>query len=443
MKYFKALVCVILVATIFSGCSFRLASSVNDLISPLSPFGDNADVQSAMNQYITNGYTLKNPSGGEYKTSYSFYDIDGDKVEEAITFYEPKDNLGEIKMAVIKNNGDGWNVVENIKGIGNNVYSVDFRDVNGDGKTEVVVCWDVISNSTNHIFSVYKIDKKDDKIKLSMIGDQISVNNYIFFDYNNDGVEEVVLFEISSGNSTSAKAELYSLRNNSYKYLGETKLDSHITSYSSLQIEKAENDIRVYADAIGSDGSSMLTEIIYWSDSYSTIISPFYSYSTGRTKGTSRKAMIECMDINGDDLLEIPLDDGKKMPKSVDAINWKIYKNTTLQHKAYSLLVDDNYLINIPDDYFKGISVKYDDDTKELTILNKSSKKEVFTIKAMLKVAYDKQKDSDYTVVMENSGYYYLAKLGDDKDIKITLDYIKDNIKSCQGGDYYEKGTCC
>lgn len=431
MKYFKAFLCILVIAAMLSGCSFRLASSVNDLISPLSPFGDNADVQQAMNQYVNNGYSLKNPSGGKYRTSYSFFDIDGDDVDEAFTFYEPKDNLGEIALAVIKNNGSEWSVVENIKGIGSNVYSIDFRDVNGDSKVELVVCWDVISNSTNHIFTVYKIESKDDKIKLSMIGEQITINNYVFFDYNNDGVDEVMLMEISSGSSTSAKAELYSLKNNSLLYLGETKLDSHITSYTSIKKEKAENDIRVYVDAIGSDGSSMLTEIIYWSDSYSTIISPFYSYSTGRTRGTSRKAMIECMDIDGDDLLEIPLDDGKKMPKHINAINWKNYKNTTLQHKAYSLLVDDNYLVNIPDKSFKDISVKYDNDTKLMTVMNKNNDKTVFSIKAMLKVAYDKNNDSDYTVVMEDSGYYYLAKLGEDKDIKITLDYLKENIKSC------------
>lgn len=45
MKYFKLFVCVVLIVALFSGCSFRLASSVNDLISAVAPFGDNADVK--------------------------------------------------------------------------------------------------------------------------------------------------------------------------------------------------------------------------------------------------------------------------------------------------------------------------------------------------------------------------------------------------------------
>ena len=77
MKYIKSLLCIILVAVLLSGCSFRLASSVNDLISAISPFGDNADIKLAMDNYLGNGYTHKNPTSGDYITSYNFYDLDG------------------------------------------------------------------------------------------------------------------------------------------------------------------------------------------------------------------------------------------------------------------------------------------------------------------------------------------------------------------------------
>lgn len=432
MKYIKSLLCIVLIMLMLSGCTFRLASSVNDLVSPVSPLGENADILHALDAYVSNGYSLKNPVHGKNITSFSFFDIDNDKVDEAIAFYEPKDNLGEIEMAIIKKVDSSWSVVENILGKGKAVFSVDFKDVNGDKKTEIVVCWDIINNSTNHEFSVYKIKNDKNKIKLSLIDEPITINEYIFVDYDGDGLDEALLFELTSGNFTSAKAELYSLKNNHFKLLGETKLDSHITSYTTLQIEEAENDIRVYADAVGSDGASMLTEVIYWSNSYDTIISPFYSYSTGRTYDTGRSAMIPSTDVDDDGLLEIPTDKKKKTPKQVSAVNWKCYKNTTLIHKCYSLLVDtDNYFVTIPDKHFNKIKVSYDEKSKEMSVLNKSSKNLVFSIKPMLKATYDSNKDSDYSVVMENSGYYYLAKLGNDKDIKITIDEIKQFIKSC------------
>ena len=59
MKYLKSAICILLVCLMLTGCSFRMASSIDDLISPVSPFGDNADIQKAMDSYAKNGYSLK------------------------------------------------------------------------------------------------------------------------------------------------------------------------------------------------------------------------------------------------------------------------------------------------------------------------------------------------------------------------------------------------
>lgn len=431
MKYIKALICTLLIATMLSGCSFRISSSIEDLISPVSPFGDNADIQEALNSYAKNGYSLKTPSGGEYIASYNFFDIDGDGVDEAFAFYEPSDDLGTISMALIKKLNDKWSVVENIKGDGKDIYSVSFSDVNNDGRVELLVCWDVISNSSNHNLSVYLMKPSGESVKLRQIGESVSINNYLVVDYDKNSKNELMIFEIN-GASSSARAKLYSLSDNSFDLLSETKLDSHITSYTNILVEEAENDVRVYADAIGSDGSSMLTEIVYWSDTYDSIISPFYSYTTGLTKGTSRTLSLNCDDINGDKLIEIPTNysiDG--LPKKVDAVDWKIYKNTILVHSEYSLVVsDDGYMAVLPDDIFKSISVSYDGDERLMTVKNKQTKKDIFYIKPVLKAVYDEKEYKDYSVVLEASGYYYLAKIGNDTKIKISIDDLAEMVKS-------------
>ena len=48
MKYLKSAICILIVCLMLTGCNFRMASSIDDLISPVSPFGDNADIQKAM-----------------------------------------------------------------------------------------------------------------------------------------------------------------------------------------------------------------------------------------------------------------------------------------------------------------------------------------------------------------------------------------------------------
>ncbi len=432
MKYLKIISIALLVCFLLSGCSFRMASSIDDLISPISPFGDNANIQSAMDAFAKNGYSLKTPSSGDYITSYNFYDIDSDGIDEAFAFYEPNDNLGTVDLAVLDKNDDSWSVVCNIDGVGKDVYSLSFSDITGDSVPDVIVCWDVISNSSTHELVAYKYNSDGTETSLKSIDDSITVSNYICVDMNSDSVNELLVFKINSASRSSAKAELYYAQKGSMRLLGETKLDSHILSYSDLKIENAENDIRVYADAIGSDGKSMLTEVIYWSDTYNTIISPFYSYSTGLTKETSRNSMVNSVDLNDDGLIEIPTDKQlKKLPTQVKAVDWKIYKNTTLIHTDYTLLVrDDRYQIVIPDKYINKISVSYDEKSSVMTVSNKDTKKDIFSVTLALKANFDKSNYSGYEIILENSGYYYLAKLGNDNDINLSINELKQGIKS-------------
>ena len=78
LKKLQAFIPVLILALILSGCSFRLFSTAEELIYPVSPSGENANVQKALDTYFKNGYSLKTPISGEYKTSYIFYDIDAD-----------------------------------------------------------------------------------------------------------------------------------------------------------------------------------------------------------------------------------------------------------------------------------------------------------------------------------------------------------------------------
>ena len=433
MKYIKCVFCILIICFVFSACNFQFSSSIDDLISPITPMGDNADVKTALDEYAKNGYVLKTPTYGKYIASYTFYDIDNDGNEEALAFYEPSDDLGTIDMAVIKKGAEGFKVTENIKGEGKDIYSLDFVEISGSGNKELVVCWDVINNSSSHELCVYNIKNSKDGVKLSKFGESITVNNYIAADMNNDKTDELLVFKLGSGSSSYAGAEVYSYSDGAIRILGETKLDSHISGYNELKIEKIDGDYnRVYADAVSSSGSSMLTEIVYWSDSYGTIISPFYSYSSGRTRETSRNAMITSRDINSDGNIEIPNDKKlSSLPKQISCIDWKVYKKSILIHTDYTLCSsNDRYTLIIPDEYIDKISVSYNEKSRAMSISSKDNIIEAFRIVPVLKATYDESKYEGYTKILDASGYYYLAKIGSNPDIDITVKDLKIFIKS-------------
>ena len=436
MKHIRAILLLLAVSLLLGGCSFKLAASAEELINPITPTGINADVQNALNSFCKGGYTLKTPLSGNYTTSFIFYDIDLDYEDEAIVFYQESSNPERTDMAVIDKNGDNWSVICNVEGDGADVYSVDFCNLNSDPYAEPVVLWDTIKNSSNHLLSAYRQNYDGNTLKITKIGKSMTVSNYIPVDIDSTGIDELLVFTVSGGKSPLAKATLYKLERNSFNARSSTKLDGHITGYKSIISENTDKGFCVFADAVKTDGNQMLTELIIWSDYYGEIIAPYYSYSTGTTGNTTRKSMISSMDVNGDGYIELPLDaDGIKLPGQVEAINWKQYRNSVLRHVCYTLAVKkDGYQVLIPDDYFKEISVSYDTENSEMTVNDKKGKL-VFSINFLLKSQYNDNPSAyaDYTEMMSDSGYIYLAVCGNDSDIKITTDELKSMIKSYEG----------
>lgn len=434
MKKLRAFLILLSLSLLLTGCSnFRLSSSIDDLISPVSPSGDNAGVQNAVDEYCKSGYLIKIPSSGDYTTSFIFHDLDKDKEDEAIAFFEPSDERGTTSLAVLKKQQNKWSVVESIRGEGSDVKSVDFCDVNNDGNDEILVCWSIISKSNNYRFNVYAQKKTDKGIMLESISDSIAAGEFICLDINDDKVNEVIVFNLGSA-AEAPTAELYSFVDGDEKLLGETKLDSTIISFENITWGMTDEGVSVYADALKSDGDSMVTEFIYWSDYYDSIVSPFYSYNSGKTTETRRNSIIYCKDIDGDKTVEIPTDKSvKNLPAQITAQNWVVYENTVLLHKCYTYSCKrDAYSLLIDDDIFDKVSAKYDNESRTFSLISNESKNECFSIITMIRSAYN-SREADfqgYTEIYSNSGFVYLAKVNDKSDIKFTIDDLKNMIKS-------------
>lgn len=412
-----------------SGCSSLRISSIDDLITPVSPSGDDAGILAAVDEYCKSGYSVKVPLSGRYTTSFIRYDLSGDGNDEAVAFYEPADKLSTVEMALLKKNGNGWKVVESIIGEGTDVNSVEFCDLNNDGIVEIIVCWSVISRSTASNLCVYKQNGKDTDYSIQLLDNSVSSSDFVCADISGDGVNEVLAFTTGSV-SVSPKAELYSFSSGKKRLIGETKLDSSIISFDNIVCGETDEGISIYADAVRSNGGSMVTELLYWSNYYDSVISPFYSYSTGRTKDTTRSNMINSRDIDGDGEIEIPLDRSvSSLPEEITAQNWVSYANTVLNHNTYSIACEkDCYLLVLNDEAFSKLKFSYSSDLRELTA--KNGNEEVFKILTVIKSGYDSSKFADYTEIYSDSGFAYLAKVNGQSAVKISIDDIKNSIRT-------------
>ncbi len=435
MNKYKIILTVLCLSLILTGCSsFRLSTTIDDLISPIKLSGENSSVQKAVDEYCKDGYSIKIPTDGDYRTSFIFYDLDKDKNDEALAFYEPSGELGTVSMAVLKNNDGKWNVADSIFGKAADVNCVDFCDVDNDGVEEIIVCWSIISKSSSFDLNVYR-QTSDSRgaYKLKKMSGSVTATDFICSDLNSDGCNEIVA--LTDGTySDSPKAELYSYANGKKSKIGETKLDSRISVFKNIITGKTEEGISVYADAVMSGGKSMVTEFLYWSDYYDSIVSPFYSYSSGRTSETARNNLITSMDVDNDGTVEIPVDASHKgLPDGIKAQNWKVYKNTVLVHKCYSVSSQrDGYVVRIPDKMHSKIKTEYSSKEREMTVKSKKNNKELFRVKTVISTAYkpSDKKYTGYTKLFSNSGFVYLSKVNDKADIKISTDDLKKMIKA-------------
>ena len=426
MKKLNVIILAVLICVLLSGCSGSLFASIDDLISPVSLSGDDAGILLAVDDFCNGSYSIKIPSTGKYTTSFITCDLDGNNSLEAIAFFEPNDNLGNVNMAVLSKTNEQWKVTGNVTGEGSDVKQIDIFDLNNDGRKEVIVCWSVLSNSTMSNLCVYTLD---DEFKPVSLGDSITASDFTCLDMNNDDINELLVFKYASINE-SPKAELYSFKDKEKHFIGQTKLDSSIVSFSSITKGNTDAGLCVYADGVCSDGKSMVTEFLYWSDYYDSVISPFYSYSTGKTSDTSRNNLIICRDINGDGFIEIPLDDDSlNLPEGITAQNWVSYERTVLNSKAYSIACkNDGYLLMLSKDLLSQAKFIYDSKNRELKAFDGDN--EIFSILTTIKSSYDSDDYSGYTQVMSDSGLVYLACVNSDNSFKLNIDTISTSIKT-------------
>ena len=424
MKRVKIVFLAVLITALLSGCSASLFTPIDDLISPVSPTGDDAGILAAVDSFCAGGYTVKIPSSGSYTTSFIARDLNKNSDNEAIAFFEPDDKLSTVNMAVLSKENEHWKINGNIVGEGADVNRVDFCDLNNDGSDEIIVCWGIISNSTAFNICVYSLNSDLAPVLLS---DSIIASDFICVDINDDGLDELLTFKYSSANE-SPTAELFSFSDNKKVSLGQTKLDGRIVSFSNIVCDKDKAGVCVYADGACSNGESMVTEILLWSNYYDAVISPFYSYVTGKTGDTSRNNLMVSRDIDGDGKIEIPLDHSiSGLPKGITAQNWVSYSNTVLNHKEYSIACEnDGYLLALDDGLLSKAKFTYDEDNRELKVFN--GDEELFSLLTVVKSGYSSDNYTDYAELMSDSGLMCLVKVNSENSFSITTDTVKSLI---------------
>lgn len=416
----KMLSCFLIFVVCFSLCSCNTVNtSTDELLSPPKPTGEYQNIQKALENAVKGTVKLKYPTSGEHRSAFIPFNLYGNKNKNyCIALYALGDEKSQnIHINLINKQEKEWLSLYDTHFEASNVEKIDFIDLTGDGKREIVIGFNVFSGVDKQVM-VLSLNKTQLKTRLLEPYD-----NFLFSDLNADKLKELFVVNLDAAN-TSSTAKLFTFDKNGVKE-ESCKLDGTVSSYENPVVTTLANDQpAIFIDAV--KGKGMITEAITLKDG--KLFAPFIDETSGQNIITQRDMSIAASDINGDNRLDIPTlkqisgVTGNDVSSSY-VTSWINYNGKEVFVMEHTIMnyVDGYYLI-IPEEYITKIGINRQTDSRQRTFYlwdykKNVPKKELFTIMVVTLDDQNKLNAKDgYFELARDKTYVYLGKIGAKKN---------------------------
>ncbi len=370
------------------------SQSPESLMNPPEAAGDYKSIQNVIEKTLDEGIILKAPNEGNFTTSITFMDLNGDSENDAIAFYRIKnDDTSSIYMTVLLKSGSKWLASEPVKGQGNDVLEFAAGDLNYDSQPEIVVGWNMFDSKDNNTLSVYAVEDE---------GGQVT-----FYD-----------------ESSPANATVYELVDNTLKPLSETKLYAAVSEYKTLQAQPVQGTNVFLLDGVV-ETHSMITELIYWDKGTAALKSPTYMADAAQIS-TYREGLVSATDINADNVIEIPCRAEANGGEYEVLTEWKQFgfdKFTDIVQGVCS----DNLIFNFPEKWKGQVAVLRKGNVWSFYDTGTGEQEKLFEL-AVADISEWKSLSANYDKLKIYYGTIYGVKLAD-TDSALALS--KNEIEQC------------
>ena len=359
----KIVLAVISFVLIFSlcGCNF-FKTDMAELFSPPTLTGDFKYISQVIKKTAGTGYTLKYPVRGEHRSAVVQYDIDGDKKNEAFAFYSKTDgDVTTMTVQIIRNKNGEWIDGGTQTIIAAGVDMVQFCDLDNDGICEILVGWQVYGTSEMQL-AVYSYSENTFVQRLLQ-----KYTHFLTCDLNGDKKSGVLIIDINTTKQYNTAA-LFSLNDDGVVQTGICELDSKIQSASAPIVSELSNGkTAIYIDAV--KGVGAVTEVLI--EERGGLTNPLFDADTRENIRTLRSSSYTVSDINGDGILEIPVQENvpsvarSEVNEKLYLTNWCSFNGEKLTVQMTAMInVNDGYYYTIPNSLVGGIAVLKDTDKR-------------------------------------------------------------------------------
>ena len=323
-------------------------------------------LENSINDILGDGGEYSAPTSGTNIQPVQLVDLDGDGQEEALAFIRKSADERQQKIYIFSAVDNSYEQYAVIEGSAASISTVEYLDLNQDGRLELVVGWRV--STELQALSVYAVDGVNQPVELL----RTVYVKYAAADLNGDGNQEIVaLHTDTQGNSV---ADYYGWRSGELVFLSSAKLSMTMAELSRIEEGKLTDGSSALFVCGVDDSSVAILDILNVRDTELTNIT--LSAVTGVSSEIFHYLSIYPTDINNDGVTEVPIPatsttQDETSTQSSYRINWRAYdtngRGETVEI-TYHDLADGWYLV-LPDTWLGRISVtRWQSATNEITV---------------------------------------------------------------------------
>ncbi len=184
MKKTVAALMLSVLALALSGCIFTAPEATLYRLPKLA--GEYESLEARIDTLLAMGGEYAATTSGSNLQSVQMIDLDSDGVEEAVAFFRFPNDKKPMKIYIFKANGDSYEQYACIEGTSTLIYSVNYADLDGDGRREILVGYR--SSSDVQGLSIYPMTAGSPEALLIT-----GYSRYANIDMNGDGKQELLI----------------------------------------------------------------------------------------------------------------------------------------------------------------------------------------------------------------------------------------------------------
>jgi len=303
------------------------------------------------------------PMSGDNTSAIQLLDLDGDHEEEAAAAFfrvNAADDPQPLKIYLFRIGAGGtYNVSYILQGEGNNINSIAYVDLNGDGSKEVVVSWQLTARA--NVLSVYSLGLNEARELIHTTYNE----SYALSDLNRDGVKELLVIQRDDTGEDHSRVSWYTYENETLMLASSANLSDNVLDVAAVRPAILLGQVPALYVTSECEGGRV-TDIFVYRDRgiVNTTLDPNTRVSASTFRNLTE---INVIDINSDGVLEIPV--SQILPKvdpNSTATYWLTYwrQFDAWGHAHQSCVTyhsSDGWYLLIPNGWEGQIAVDRDD----------------------------------------------------------------------------------